>query len=285
MRRLTLLLGGLILLCVLSAQWIVPQQAATIAPSIKTSVVAPVKLTPFTLKTGSSRAGRNTSKNDKWISQPVLKVENTSGKAIKFLMVEVSFPGSNSLGTEYPFLLTYGQAPGQKPALKLPETIKLGEKVNLTVLQNASSLIRSRLLDLGIQPPFGSQVTTKISGIIFVDGTAWFNGAVHVPDPDNSLRWHEVGKSPGSASLNSWALFKMASVGYQPKAGGSAEPQQCYDSFGYEWVTCCDFEPFGNFSAILEPARFGTVTPVLVVGRICDDPELTCEWYKASPCN
>jgi hypothetical protein len=284
MRRLTLLLGSFVFLCVLSAQWIVAERAAAKTPAMKSSVNEPVKLTPSTLKTAGNRSGHGTSKNQSWVSQPILEVENTSGKAIKFLLVEVSFPGSNSLGAAYPFLLKYGQAPGQKPALKLPETIKPGEKVNLTVLQNASSLIRSRLLELGIQPPFGSRVTTKISGVIFVDGTAWFNGAVHVPDPDNSLRWHEVGKSLGNASLNSWPLLKMVLAGYQPNAVGSAEPQQCYDSFGYEWVTCCDFEPFGNFSAILEPSRFGTLTPVLVVGRICDDPELTCQWYKASPC-
>lgn len=283
MRRLTLFLGGFIFLCVLSAQWIAPQRAATKATGSNSSVVAPVKLTPFTLKTGSSRSGRGASKNDKWLSQPVLQVENTSGKAIKFLMVEISFPGSDSLGAEFPFLLSYGQAPGQKPALKLPETVEPGEKVNLTVRQNASSLIMSRLLKAGIQPPSGSRVMTRVNGVIFVDGTAWFDGVVHVPDPNNPLRWYEVGKSPGSASLNTTSVFKVVQASYNVKLGAGSAPELCYDRVGSEWVTCCG-GPLGNFSAIFVESIGGIYTPTLVVGGLCDDPEQTCEWYKATQC-
>lgn len=285
MRRLTLLLGSFIFLCVLSAQWIAPQSAATKTMGTNSSVVGPVKLTPFTLKTGRNRSGRGASKNDKWISQPVLEVENTSGKAIKFLMVEISFPGSDSLGAEFPLNLSYGQSPGQKPALKLPETVEPGKKVNLSVQQNASNLIKSRLLAARIQPPSGSRVRTQVKGVIFVDGSAWFNGVLHVPDPENPLRWYVVGKSPGSASLNPVSVFKMTRASYQAKPAGGSSPSPCYDSLGHEWVTCCDFAPLGNFSAILYESPTGIYTPVLVVGRICDDPELTCEWYKAVPCN
>jgi hypothetical protein len=77
----------------------------------------------------------------------------------------------------------------------------------------------------------------------------------------------------------------MAQASYQANSVVGSAPSPCYDLLGFEWVTCCDFEPLGNFSAILEPSPTGTYTPVLVVGRICDDPELTCEWYKAPNCN
>lgn len=39
------------------------------------------------------------------------------------------------------------------------------------------------------------RAAARTNGVVFADGTTWFEGLLHVADPKNPLRWNVVGKS------------------------------------------------------------------------------------------
>ncbi len=283
MKRLPLLVGCLIFLCTPLALSIAPEQTATKAAGMSSSLAEPVKITPFILRTDASHPGRSALGNGSWVNQPLVQVENTSGKAIEYLALEISFPGAESLSDNLPLMLAYGQAPGGKHSAKQAEALQPGAKVNLTVGRNACDAVKSRLLANGTQPPSGSRATVRINGVIFADKTAWFDGLLHVADRENPLRWYVAGKSPSQGDLKSALQFKMAKAGYSANlAAAASAPQMCWDRIGTEWIACCDGFP-RMASAILVQV-FGGIYEPHVMSLTCPDGS-ACEWIKAVGCS
>jgi hypothetical protein len=281
MKRLTLLIGCLIFFCAPLAQSLAQERTLTKAAVITSSLAEPVKITTFSLKTGESRQVQSAQGNINWVNQSVLQVENTSGKAIKYLVIEVSVPGVESLNGRSPLMLAYGQAPGQKSSSKLAEALQPAAKINMSVSRNACDAVKSRLLASGTRPPSGSRVTTRINGVIFTDGTAWFDGLPHVADPNNPLRWNVVEESPSQADLDYAPLFKMANVSYRVKVlPASGRPDKCWKRMGTEWVECCGLT---MASAILIQIWGGIYEP-FVMSNECEDGS-SCEWVKQVLCS
>lgn len=280
MKRLTLLAGCLIFLCAPFVHTLAQQQRTpTKAAGNNYFITEPIKITAFALKTTNSRSARSAAGNGSWVSQPVLQVENTSGKAIKYLVVEVNVPGTKSTSEKSPLMLAFGQAPGQTPLTKLA-VLQPGAKVNLTVSRNACDVVSSRLLASGATPPNGSRVKTRINGVIFMDGTAWFDGLPHVADRDDPLRWNVVEESTTQAYLNYAPLFKIGNVSYSTSPVEASSPDQCWKRMGTQWVECCGLM---QASAILMQMWGGIYEP-FPMSNECEDGSY-CEWIKQVFCS
>ena len=270
MKRFSFLAGCTILSFALFALWLAPTRVVTKAVEINPKSPEPIKVTPLAIK---SDQNRKTRESGSWVNQPLVQIENISGKAIKYLTVEISFPGSDAL--KMPFMLTYGQSPGRKAASAPGGLLQPGARINLTVGENGCGRIGTRFLAQKIAPPPGLTMTTTISGVIFADETAWFDGMLHVPDKNNPLRWYVVGVNPDS--LNPATLLKATSIG--AASARAHAPQGCYRKIGTEFIECCDF----TFpSAILSQDPFGYDEP-LVLTHTCADGS-TCEYIKAVYC-
>lgn len=283
MKYLTFLVGCLIFLCAPSSRSIAQERTASKAAEINSSLAEPIRITPLSLQTGESRAARSRAENVNWVNQPVLQVENISGKSIKYLSIEISFPGAESLSAQSPLTLAYGQSPGQKALSTLATVLQPDTKINLSVGQNASDAVKSRLLASHLRPPSGSRATARIGSVIFTDGTAWFDGLLHVADPDNPLRWTVAGKTLSRMDFNYMPLFQMMKASYRAEPVASTALAPCWDRIGTEWVSCCD-GPFGNYSAILVQVWGGLWEPH-TVSTTCPDGETTCEWIKQVGCS
>ena len=279
MKHLKLLVGCFIFLTATSVPSIAQQRAVTKADGVSSTMPEPIKVTAFTLNTGKSRLGRNARENDSWVTQPVVQVENTSGTAIDYLVLEVNLPDTKSTSADRPFMLAYGQAPGKKPLSKL-EALQPGAKVSLTVGQNACDAVKSRLLASGIRPPSGSHVTVRINGVIFANGTAWFDGLLHVADPNDPRRWNVVSENPSQAELSTDLLpFKFAQASY---LAGLNRPLNgpCWKRLGTEYVDCCGLQ---QYSAIMVNVWGGVFEPLLMSIE-CGDGTY-CEWIKQVGCS
>ena len=280
MKRLTLLVGCLIFLCASFVQSLAQERTATKAAGAQIFITEPIRITTFALKTDKSQSVGSALEKGSWVNQPVLQVENTSGKAIKYLVIELGIPGTQSLSDKSPLMLAYGQAPGQKPLVNLAETLEPGAKVNLTVSRNTCDAVKSRLLAAGITPPDGSRATTRINGVIFADGTAWFDGLPHVADPNNPLRWNVVEENPSQALLNYAPLFKIENVSYSVSPVAAVRPDQCWKRMGTEYVECCGLM---RASAILMQMWGGIYEP-FPMSTQCEDGSY-CEWIKQVFCS
>ena len=225
MKRPPFLAGCLILFCAALALWVAPRRTAIMASGITSPLAEPIKVTPLAL----SADGRLAASDD-WLERPVVQVENTSGRPIRYLVVEVSFPGAESSGQQPLFLLAHGQAPGRKPAPKAAGALQPGAKVNLTVSQNGCSGARSPLQAGTGRPSSGSRPTSQINAVVFEDGTAWVGGMLYVADSSNPRRWNPVGAGPGHGASSPEPRVRAMKAGYDGiPAPAPAQESECGD--------------------------------------------------------
>lgn len=275
MKRLTLFVGCLILLCAPWSRSLAQERPVTKAAGINSSFTEPLKITSFTLKTSTSRHG--------WINQPVIEVKNISGKAIEYLVIEVNFPGTESLSAQSPLLLAYGQAPGRKQLANPAELLQPGARINLTIDRNAGVVVKSHLLADGTKPPSGSRATTRINGVVFADRTAWFDGLPHVADPNNPLRWNVIEQSPGHTAVNDALLFKMVDASYNAFPVPASRREQCWKRMGTQMVTCCDGFPVMASAILIQ--MWGGIYEPFPMSTTCPDGVTTCDWIKQVGCS
>jgi hypothetical protein len=264
----------------MSAQSLAQQRAATKAAVIDSSLAEPINVTPLALKTGKTRFARNASARGEWLNQPVVQIENTSGKAVEYLALEITLPGAESLPGQSPMMLAYGQAPGRKFSSQPSEALQPGAKVNLTFSRNACEAVTSRLLASGTRPPSGSRVRTRINGVVFADGTAWFDGLPHVADRSNPLRWNVVEKSSSRADSIYAPFFEMSNASYRLNPAPAPRRAPCWKRLGTQWVECCGGLQVA--SAVLVQVWGGLYEP-FVMHIDCEDGS-SCEWVKQVGC-
>lgn len=280
MKRLALLIGCLFFSCAPLSQTRAQERTLTEAAGINSSLAEPLKIMPFTLQTGKNHSGRSAPRNGGRAHHPLVQVENTSGKAIEYLVVEISFPGAHSLRGDPPFMLAYGQTSGQEPLPKLAKALQPGAKVELSVELNACEAVKSRLLASATQLS-GSRVNTRINGVVFTDGTAWFDGVLHVADPHNPSRWNVIGEGSGRADSNNSLLFNTVKAGYSFAPILAPRRAPCWKRIGTQWVDCCG--GLRAASAILVQVWGGLFEP-FVMSFDCGDGT-SCEYIKQVGCS
>jgi hypothetical protein len=255
MKHLFLVLG-LLLFFATSTATTSAQFYSVNAPTAYLTAPAPLKVTALPLKTG---------RGDRWLTQPLITVENVSNKPIQYLVIEIGLPGTFDSVS-----LWYGQMSTNAVA-KLNEPLQPGASVNLSLDQNACKAVETRLKDKAKQPRAGSKVNTRISGVTFTDRTGWFDGIVHTQDPANPLRFNVASKSLSGANRTGPNLFEFIKV--------SAPRQMCWDRLGTEYFECCGFmQP----SAIMVQIWGGVFEPIPMSSEC--EPGVTCEWIKQGGC-
>ncbi|HET6979507.1 MAG TPA: hypothetical protein VFI24_24455 [Pyrinomonadaceae bacterium] len=263
MKHLTLLAGCLILLAASSPQVFAQRTAGNVVDS---GVAQPIKLTTVSVNTGSNRRGS-------WLTEPLVQVENTSRETIQYMVIEITLPDAKP-GTKGFFMLAYGQIPGKT----LPNVPSLmpGMKVDLSVDRNACDVVKSNLLKSGIRPPTGSRVSTRINGVVFGNGTAWFDGLLHVADPRDPMRWNVVENLNQADLAGASPLFSFTPAAFRPKL----TPAPCWKRLGTQWVDCCGFQ----FASAIMVQVWGGLFEPFPMSTQCEDGS-TCEWIKQVGCS
>ncbi len=262
MKHLGLLLGCLILITSSALQAMAQSSTRTraAAPQFASE---PIKLTTPSINVRKRYGGR-------WISQPLVQVENISNKPIQYLTIEATLPG-----VKEPFLLAFGQAPGKPPAANV-EPLQPGAKIDLNVAQHSCEWTRKNLLGIDTRTLAGNHATATINGVVFNDETAWFDGVAHVMAPNNPLRWHVV----RNKAQNDSTAFSFLKVGLWENSNAVSNSQSCYDWLDTVFVDCCGLQ---RASAVLVLAPFSHWQPLPRQSEC--QPGVICEWIKAVDCS
>ncbi len=254
MKYVGLLLGCFVLITSSALQAMAQSRTRPAAPQF---VTEPIKVTTPAI---------DVRKSGRWISQPLIHIENISKKPIQYLAIEATLPGAKES-----FLLAYGQIPG-KPAAANVELLQPGAKIDLSVGQHSCEWTRKSLLEIDTRALAGNHATATINGVVFNDETAWFNGVAHVMAPNNPLRWHVV----RNKAQNESPMFSFLNVGFSENPNN----QSCYDWLDTVFVDCCGLQ---RASAVLVLAPFSNWQP-LPRQTECQ-PGVICEWIKAVGCS
>lgn len=220
--------AGLLLGCLI----VITAAALQAMPQSRTSLVsAPLKVTTPTINARTTRSAKS------WLSQPLVQVENVSKKPIEYLTVQALLPGMTE-----PFMLAFGRQPG-KTADNSVQPLQPGAKINLSVDQHTCDLIRKDLLKLDARSLSGNHATARISGVVFNDQTAWFNGLPHIMEPNNPLHWNAV-RSTSRASTDA-PMFSFLKVGLRSNLNTEPSPLVCWEILGTDFIDCCGMQqPF-----------------------------------------
>ncbi len=269
MKCLTVLAGCFIFLVTSPLQVVAQQRAAR---NFDFGVAQPIKLTALTVNNRSKRSGKE---DGSWLTEPLVQVENASGKIIQYLVIEISLP-DNRPSTNSPFMLAYGQPPG-KSLPNVIETLQPGMKVGLSIDRNACDSVESHLLKSGIRPTGGSRVSTRINAVVFANGTAWFDGLLHVADPSDPRRWLVAENLDQAGLSDDSRLFSFMPAAFRPKP----TPELCWKRLGTQWVDCC---PGLQIASAIMVQVFGGIFEPLPMIHECGDGS-SCEWIKQVQCS
>lgn len=271
MKYLTLPVTCLIFLVALSPQ-VIAQEGA--AGNVVDSVVAPpIKLTAVPVNTSSNRGGKT---NGSWLTEPLVQVENISGKMIQYMVIEVTLPDAKPTTNGDPLMLAYGQPPG-KSAPNVIESLRPGMKVDLSIARNACDTVKSHLLKTGIRPSAGSPVSTRINAVVFANGTAWFDGLLHVADPRDPRRWNVVENLDLARLSGVSPLFSFMRTAFRPEP----TPELCWKRLGTETIDCC---PGLQIASAIMVQVFGGIFEPFPMTHECGDGS-SCEWIKQVACS
>ena len=264
MKYLTLLAGCFVVLVMSSLQ--VGAQQRTADNVLDSGVALPIKLTAVDVNTGNRKT------NGSWLTEPLVQVENTSGKIIQYMVIEISLPDAKSTTV----MLAYGQTPGKS----LPDvgaSLKPGMKVGLSIDRNACEAVKSTLLKSGIRPPAGSHVGTRINAVVFANGTAWFDGLLHVADPKDLMRWLVAENLDRAGLSGASPLFSFMPAAFRPKV----TPELCWKRLGTELIDCC---PGLQIASAMMVQVFGGIYEPFPMTHQCGDGS-SCEWIKQVACS
>lgn len=184
----------------------------------KKSREEPIKIISLKTKKRPLKLGLKFTDDDDWLRGFSVKVGNTSGKGIRFISIELSFPRPKDRdGAQDPPLshtITYGEMPPAPGETATPEQSRLvlpGDTVNLLLPDSEYEGLRSFLQRLNY-PASIRHLVLRVEDVVFDDGTMWHAGMLLRRDPDHPDRWIPVGQGTGGA-LN----HPAKSVGDNPR--------------------------------------------------------------------
>jgi len=181
-----------------------------------------------------------------WLDGMEVQIQNTSPKAINYLLLHVEVTGANGQTLKMPVTI------GQPPAAKAGEAAVLqpGAKVTLKAAQPVCDRLRAEIVNGRVTPP--KQFPTSINVVMFGDKTAWKGGQLHYQDPADPLRWILASELTRTESPG----IKFAKINYR----ATSNTQTCYRTTGFNLQFCCDSNFVANEHFSADPN--GHVQPV-----------------------
>lgn len=174
----------------------------------KLSRKEPVKILSIKTKKRALKLGLKFPDDDDWLRGCTIRVGNTSGKTIKFISIELSFPRpEDEASAQEPPLshtITYGRmlpAPGETALPDQSKRIRPGDTINLALPDSEYDGLKSFLQSLNY-PTSIKRLKIRIEDVLFDDDTMWHAGMLLRRDPDNPERWIPIRQTGNEALHN-----------------------------------------------------------------------------------
>jgi hypothetical protein len=169
----------------------------------KSDFSPPVAITLAKAKKGPIKFNGKFLDDDDWFKGLTVSIENTSGKTVTFISVEISFnrPEKQSEEPGAVWHLDYGDNPFryQSESLMPPLRVKPispGDTVEIRLTDNDFEQIKVFLKDAKY-PASIKAIELRITDLGFNDGTAWNAGRINRRDSNSPWGWSPINPSPG----------------------------------------------------------------------------------------
>jgi hypothetical protein len=132
----------------------------------------------------TARFGAKFDAEQDWLRGTGFRIENTSGRTISYLVVNVLFPQTktSNLGPmQYP--IKFGNRPGGKLLTAAPLVLAPSEALNVTLDKDYPRMVKFVSQRLAIEDV--REIELEIGFIVFDNGTAWAAGQFLRQDPQN----------------------------------------------------------------------------------------------------
>ena len=232
--------------------------------AIATSSGEPIKVLAVKLNTAKTNT----------IESLEIQVQNTSTRPIQYLVIHAEVPAG-----KFPIRVpvTFGNAPVPKSKAKI-ELLQPGAKATLVASKNLCDRLTKDLASIG-RIPSSNEIQTTTNVAIYADRSAWAEGEMNYPDPDNGWRWIAASELARTTKLPAEEIlslkFSKANHKTESSKGG------CFRRTGFQLQACCDdlFVMTATFTG--DPN--GTVQPD--VDEACCSPGNCCEVAVSAPCS
>jgi hypothetical protein len=229
--------------------------------AIATSSNEPIKVLGINLKTSKAST----------IEGLELQVQNTSAKPIQYLLVHAVVPGAKSF-VRVP--LGFGNVPLPNSRAKM-ELLQPGAKITLAASLAVCESIANGLAEVG-RAPSAEEIRATINVAIFSDRSAWANGELNYPDPDNPSAWisgAEVARRKSQGADVFGVKFS--------KASHKAESQSCFRYIGGHVEPCCGGLYVFTADFVSDPNGLVQPSPN---PACCSFPDDCCEYLTSGDC-
>ena len=158
----------------------------------------PVKLVSVSAEKKEVALDKAFAKTDGWYKGLEFEIENTSGKTITYISLDLIFNRPKELtessgNDKYPFglVIPFGERDDFMINKSTGIEIKPNETVRIPLKENYFNTLNGSLLRLGYPAKFkGVQVIIREIG--FSDETLWSYGLFYKQDPENPARWAPI---------------------------------------------------------------------------------------------
>jgi hypothetical protein len=151
----------------------------------------PVKIKAIKSKDKTIEFGKKFSADDDWLKDLVVSVENTSGKPILFIGIDLLFVrNDNSQEPLWTLKMAYGRRklPNEPVQPDAPKPFLSGENIDISLYDGAYEEIKRRLSELNYDGGI-KHIKLVVDDIYFADGTRWYAGVLWYPDPNDPAKW------------------------------------------------------------------------------------------------
>jgi hypothetical protein len=188
----------------------------------------PIRIKAIKSKDKTIELGEKFSAGDDWLKDLMVRVDNTSGKTILFIGIDLRFKRNDgSPEPPWAFTLAYGRRklPNESMHPDAPKPLLPGETVDISLYNGAYDQIKSRLQELNYSGGIRG-MELIVNDIYFADGTRWYAGKLFYPDPDNPSTWLSNTQSNGDASNHrsnqyGWkavsSLFELSPINFDTR--------------------------------------------------------------------
>ena len=255
------------------------EQAHTAKNSPSQPVTQP--LTILGVKLNSAEAQSKAGKAG-WLDGLEVEVKNTSGKAIRYAVINVELPftGSNRKPVQIP--LTFGQVPLPNTSSSNFEMFQAGARLNLKV-RNICDKLRNQVLENGRGSVSSKDLRTNIHVVIFEDKTAWLGGQLHYQDPADPMTWIAAEELSRKNSLDNLG------TSYSKASYNSGAPAPCFRTTGFHLQYCCCCTETGGEGYVTNVTFTGDpnghVQPNLVETCCPASPGECCSYNQVAGCS
>ncbi len=232
--------------------------------AIATSVNEPIKVLGVKLTTAKPKT----------IDSLEIQVQNTSTRPIQYLVIHAEIPAAANAPIRVP--VTFGNAPVPNSLAKI-ELLQPGARTTLIASKNLCERLTKDLASIE-RIPSADKIQTMTNVTIYADRSAWADGQMNYPDPNNGWRWIAASELARTKNLQQEILgvkFSKANHKTASTNGG------CFRRTGFQLQACCNdlFVMTATFTG--DPN--GTVQPV--VDEACCSPGNCCEVLTSGPCS